>query len=165
MACNPSKALRWIVDILHEHQIPFQIAGGLAARVYGSTRELDDIDIDIPEESFSLIQPAIQSYIIFGPEQFKDENWDIFLMTLDYHGQKIDLGGAYKTKIFNQQAQQWEELFSDLSRARLSSVFGIEVPVISLKELIAYKTKVAREVDIADVQEIMMKIRGYACKR
>lgn len=160
-----SKALHWIVDILRQHQIPFQVAGGLAARVYGSTRELDDIDIDIPEESFAMIQSVVQPYIIFGPEKFNDEHWNIFLMTLDYHGQKIDLGGAYQTKIFNQQTEQWEELISDLSRAKLSKVLGIEVPVISLKELIAYKTKIAREVDIADVQEIMMKIRGYACKR
>lgn len=160
-----SNALRWIVDILHKHQIPFQIAGGLAARVYGSTRELDDIDIDIPEESFSIIQPDVESNIIFGPKQFHDEHWNIFLMTLDYHGQKIDLGGAHKTKIFNQQAQQWEELISDVSLAKLNKIFGIEVPVIPLKELIAYKSKVAREVDMADVQEIMAKIHGYACKR
>ncbi len=75
-----AKALRWIVDILHNQQIAFQISGGLAARVYGSTRELDDIDIDIPEESFAIIQPAIQSHIIFGPEQLKDQSWNIFLI-------------------------------------------------------------------------------------
>ncbi len=160
-----SKALQWIVDILRQHQIPFQIAGGLAAQVYGSTRALDDIDIDIPEECFATIQSAVQEYIIFGPEQFKDENWDIFLMTLDYDGQKIDLGGAYKTRIFNQQTQQWEELTSDLTREKLSTVLGVDVPVISLRELIAYKTKIARKVDIADVQEITVKIRGYACRR
>lgn len=160
-----SKALQWIVDILNEHQIPFQIAGGLAARVYGSTRELDDIDIDIPEESFAEIKSAVQSHIVFGPEQFNDENWKIFLMTLDYHGQKIDLGGAYKTQIFNQQTQEWEALMCNLSRATLSTVLGVEVPVIPLKDLIAYKTKLAREVDMMDVKEIMVKIRGYACKR
>lgn len=160
-----SKALRWIVEILHHHQIPFQIAGGLAARVYGSTRRLDDIDIDIPEESFAIIQPDVEAHIIFGPEQLHNDSWNIFLMTLDYHGQKIDLGGAHKTKIFNKQTEHWEELNSDLSLAKLNSVLGVEVPVISMKELIAYKTKIAREVDIADVQEIMARIRGYACKR
>lgn len=160
-----SKALHWIVGILQVQQIPFQIAGGLAAKVYGSTRELDDIDIDIPEESFALIQPFVQSYVIFGPQQFNDENWQIYLMTLDYDGQKIDLGGAYKTKIFNQQGQHWEDLACDLSRAKPSMIFGMEVPVIPLKELTAYKTKLARKVDMMDVQEIMAKIKGYACKR
>lgn len=162
---DSSKALRWIVDILHKHQIPFQIAGGLAARLYGSSRELDDIDIDIPEDSFAVIHSDIQSHIVFGPSQFQDESWNMFLVTLDYHGQKIDLGGAYKTKIFNKRAEQWEELICDLSRAKLNSVLGVEAPVIPLKELIEYKTKIAREVDMLDVQEIMMKIRGYACKR
>jgi hypothetical protein len=159
------KALTWIAEILRENHIPFQLAGGLAARLYGSTRVLDDIDIDIPEEDFEKLTQLVQPYVIFGPEQFSDEHWEIFLITLDYHGQKIDLGGAYKTKIFNKQTQSWEEMVSDLSKAKLNLVFGIEVPVISLKDLIEYKTKLAREVDMDDVREIMMRIRGYACKK
>lgn len=46
------EALSWITNLLQKYNIPFQIAGGLAAQAYGSNRKLHDIDIDIPEIDF-----------------------------------------------------------------------------------------------------------------
>jgi hypothetical protein len=40
-------ALRWIIGILDRHNIQYQITGGFAAKLYGSSREVNDIDIDI----------------------------------------------------------------------------------------------------------------------
>lgn len=96
-------ALIWITDILKKHEISFQIAGGLAARVYGSTRPLEDIDIDMPEEAFDIIKNDVSDFIIYGPEQFKSDQWDLLLITLNYHSQLIDLGGAYRSRIFNER--------------------------------------------------------------
>jgi len=87
-------ALRWIVDVLHRHQVPFQITGGCAAKTYGSTRELNDIDIDIPRKDFKKILTAVKPYITFGPQRYKDGKWDVYLMTLNYIGQEIDIGSA-----------------------------------------------------------------------
>ncbi len=147
-------AFKWIVNILNEHQIPFQIAGGFAARLYGSTRELADIDIDIPAGRIEDIQEDVKEYIIFGPEMYKDENWDLLLMTLRYEGQDIDISSIDTVKIFNQNTQNWEDGALDFQDTRIHTVFGLDVPVISRENLIKYKSKLLREVDKLDIEEI-----------
>ena len=44
---HTKEAFEWIISILRNHKIPFEIIGGFAARLYGSRRMLADIDIDI----------------------------------------------------------------------------------------------------------------------
>lgn len=110
------EALIGITNILKKHNIPFQIAGGLAAQVYGSTRKLMDIDIDIPEEGFEKIQKEVASFITFGLDRFKSDIWDLQLMALNYCGQEIDLSGAHTTKICNKKAKKWERLITDFSK-------------------------------------------------
>jgi len=151
---NLKTALIWITDILKKHSVPFQITGGLAARAYGATRPIADIDIDIPEDKFDIIKNEVVSFITYGPDQFKSKTWDLLLMTLNYHGQVIDLSGAYRTKIFNGETGLWQLLAEDLSKAHPQNIFGLQLPVIPLDVLITYKKALSREVDIIDIQEI-----------
>ncbi len=151
---NTKEALIWITDILQKQEISFQITGGLAARAYGSERELVDIDIDVPEDSFVKIRDEVSPYIIFGPAQYKSKLWDLFLMTLNYNGQEIDLGGAYKTKIYNMTDKVWIALSVDLSKSNHVSIYGVNLPVISRDELIAYKKILARRVDLLDLESL-----------
>ena len=149
---NTKEALSWITNIIQQHNIPFQIAGGLAMQAYGSTRELHDIDIDIPEEDFKKIKDEISSFIVLGPDYFKDDSWDLFLMTLDYHGQEIDLSGSNGTKIHNKENNTWEHIITDFSKVNDIKVYGINLPIIGCKELMAYKKVLARPVDLLDVE-------------
>ncbi len=149
---NVKEALIWITNIIKKHDIPFQIAGGLAVQAYGSVRKLIDIDIDIPEEAFEKIKNEVSSFIVFGPNQFKDQNWDLFLMTLDYQGQEIDLSGAYNTKIYDKTKQYWVKITTDFSRAQYKNIYGVSLPVIAREELIAYKKILGRPVDLLDVE-------------
>ena len=83
---DTAKAFRWIVGLLRRRRILFQIFGGLAARAYGATRELADIDIAIPNSRFHEILPDIRRYVTDGPRRYRDRHWDLLLMTLRYAG-------------------------------------------------------------------------------
>src|SRR5579872_4658946 len=154
---NVKSALVWITDILKKHHIPFQITGGLAAITYGANRPLEDIDIDIPDNQFDSIIDDVKSYIIFGPERFNSDKWDLMLMTLNYQGQEIDLSGADSTHIFNEKTNEWILLYEDLMTVSQKKIFDLDFPVISLKNLIYYKKILSREVDLIDVHQIENK--------
>lgn len=96
-------ALRWILEILERHEIEYQITGGFAAKLYGSLCELHDIDIDIPNASMQKILPDVAEYITYGPAHFRDAKWDMQLITLNYKGQEIDIGGIDTLRISNKR--------------------------------------------------------------
>jgi hypothetical protein len=148
---NVKAALIWISNILQKNHVQFQIAGGLAVRAYGSNRKLMDIDIDISENDFEQIKHDVQKFITFGPGQFKNENWDLYLITLNYNGQEIDLGGAYQTKIYDKKNKRWVKIITDFSKVNYLDIAGLKLPVINREDLIAYKKILAREVDLQDV--------------
>lgn len=151
---NPKAALIWITDILKKHRVPFQISGCLAAIAYGANRSLADIDIDIPENQFDHIIKDVKSYITFGPARFKNEKWDLMLMTLNYEGQEIDLSGINNTSIFNEKTKAWIKLSDDLTKASQQNIFDMYYPTIPLDDLMNYKKILAREVDLIDIVQI-----------
>lgn len=144
-------AFKWIIEILNRHNIPFQLKGGFASRLYGVDRELADIDISIPENRFDELLPDIKDFIKSGPEQYLDEEWDIKLITLKYKGQYIDLAGAFEKKNFDKTNGVWVSTPSHFETSVFMDVYGINVPVISKEDLVAYKKLILRDVDIIDV--------------
>ncbi len=150
-------AFHWIVDILQKHQIPFQIEGGLAVRAYGSERELADIDIVFPDERFEELLPELKEYITFGPTHHDDGSWSYALMTLLYEGQEIDIVGSSGQKYFDKDEKIWIAHPSDFSDCQYLDIYGLKVPVISKKKLIAYKKKLGRDVDLEDIKFLTEK--------
>src|SRR5438067_2228461 len=128
---NTEAALKWIVATLNKLQIPFQVTGGFAASAYGSKRSFSDIDIKIHDKDINRLSEEVKEYIVFGPEQYKDENWDLFLMTLQYQGQEIDIFGS-TANIFNQTTEQWEVIKTDLDNSIVKEIYSMQVPVICL---------------------------------
>ena len=145
-------ALKWIIGILNSHSIPYQISGGFAAKLYGSKRKLNDIDIDIPEKSFETILDEVRDYIVDGPRQYVDGKWDLYLMTLDYKGQEIDISGAYEAKISNKERTTWISLPINLSNVVKIDVSGIEVAVMPPEQMIAYKSELDGEHQLEDIE-------------
>lgn len=150
---NIEKAFLWIIGVLERRSVPYKISGGLAARAYGVNRELADIDIEINVRDILLIYNEVRPYITYGPDRFKDDNWDLDLMTLQYEGQEIDISNI-EAKIFNKEKGNWENTFSNLENYELIEIYGKKVPVEKLDNLISYKSKLLREVDIEDVKQL-----------
>ncbi len=148
---DTKRALEWIVGILKNHQVPFQISGGCAAKIYGSPRKLNDVDIDIPENSFEKILADVKPYIVFGPSQYKDKKWDLYLMTINYLGQEIDIGGQ-NAKISTKDQGRWIDFHADFSKAVKKEFLGLEIPVIPKDDLIAYKQLLVGDSSIGDCQ-------------
>lgn len=154
---NTKKAFKWIVKILQKHKITFEVRGGFAARAYGSGRELADIDIQVKNIKTETFVSKVKNFIIWGPKRYKDNNWDLFLLTLKYKGQVIDISGLGSTKIFNKAEKKWEPLAFDPFFSIQKEIYGIKVPIISLRRLINYKKKLSRRVDIQDVKNLSHK--------
>ncbi len=151
---NTEKALKWIVGILNKHKVPYQVVGGLAARLYGSKRPLADIDIYIPSQYFKTILPDVRPYITFGPKLYKGESWELVFMALEYAGQQIELSDADNTKIFNKHTSKWEKEKIGFHESEIKDIHGITLNVIPKDRLIAYKRKLLREVDMEDIDQI-----------
>lgn len=148
---NAPAALAWIAGILNSRNIPFQVTGGLAALVYGSTRPLADIDIDVPDGYLPLLAELLAGHVVSGPARYRDGEWDIMLLTVNYAGCEIDLGGVPGAKVFDRSARSWVPLATDMASAVRLKVFGLEVPVIARDALIAYKRRLDRDVDRMDI--------------
>ena len=155
---NPiEKALHWIVLLLQRNRVPFHITRGLAAHLYGAKRPVNDIDIGIPNSAFCQLLPEVCDYIVFGPDRYQDSTWDIHLMTLNYHGQEIDLTGTQDGLIFSKESGQWEKLTMNLGDVRMVEAFGLILPVQNARDLIRYKRKIAYDEakHLSDVEEIV----------
>ncbi|MFA6586231.1 MAG: phosphotransferase [Candidatus Paceibacterota bacterium] len=145
-------ALKWIIGILNKHKIEYQISGGLAGRMFGSNRELHDIDIDISERYFSIILPEIKEYIIYGPDRYKDAKWDVELITLNYFGQEIDISGVDTILISNKERSKWIHYPSHLDKTLNMKIDGLEVEIINLKDFIEYKKELDGEHQLEDIK-------------
>ena len=152
-------ALKWIVNILREFKIPFEIDGGLAAEAYGSNRELADIDINVAQEDFDKIVPQVKEYLKFGPDWYKDEHWRLYMMTIKYAGQNIDISALGKIHFYDKEGEQWKDFPSDMSGTRIMNWLGMDLPFVNEIKLMIYKQKLGRGVDRKDVHAMTNQLK------
>ena len=124
MKRQTKSAFLWIIKVLEKHKIPYRVSGGFAAKVYGTERELVDIDIDIHDKDVDKILPFVKKYIIAGPKRYKDRQWNLYSMSLRYKGQEIDLCGTDSVKIFDKRKKKWVKLKTNFSKTTKKKIFG-----------------------------------------
>ncbi len=104
---NSKKALKWIISLFEKNKIQYQIAGGLAAKAYGATRELADIDFYVSGMDFHKACQLSKDFLTWGPEVWKSKEWDCEFVKIMYQGQKIEIGNSDKTKRYDNQERKW----------------------------------------------------------
>jgi hypothetical protein len=67
------EALGWIVEVLRRADVPFQVVGGLAARAFGATRPLADLDFYVPTSRLDEIADLAAAQISRPPLSYRDE--------------------------------------------------------------------------------------------
>lgn len=150
-------ALRWIVGLLREHKVPFQISGGFGAHLYGATRTINDIDFDVPDGFVVEVAKLAQPYLVYGPVRHRDSTWEILVATLEYRGQEIDIAGGSSALIRNKFSGVMEPLPFRLESVEWREFQGLSLPVQARSDLIDYKSKIKydEEKHLHDVQAML----------
>lgn len=124
--------------------MPYHIVwgGGAATHLYGSGRPVNDIDISIAgEEHFSVILPLVKEYIVTSPTHYQDEKWDCVTLSLNYHGQDIDLTDSETLRMRSGDNTQWIQnkyiyrKYPDV----IKEVDGVNVSLMDPRVLFEYK--------------------------
>lgn len=144
-------AAQWIVGLLRDRKIPYLICGGLAAKGYGSERELNDIDLFVPGEHFSSVVEAGQEYISKAATHYREEGWDLTYVQFSYEGVKVEVGNADGPQIYDAGRETWIPLNIDFSRYKTVNLLGLELPLMLEEDLVRYKSALSRPVDIEDI--------------
>ena len=146
-------ALTYITHLLRANDIPFQVVGGLAARAYGASRPIAEIDLYVPGDQLERISALASECVVRAPSHHRDSHWDMAFMALDYGGQRIELGAA-EGRYYDHAAGCWRSAAVDFGRSELRELFGVVFPTMPLVQLMEYKRQLGREVDLQDVQEL-----------
>ena len=149
------EALKWIVDILDRNNVPYKIGGGFAACVYGSPRKVNDIDISLSGEYFPVIVPEVSGYITAGPKHYLNEKWDCSTLSLNYHGQDIDMTDVDTLKMTNVGKTEWIDVKNiRLFDAIKTDINGITISIMDPRDLIAYKKELGGEHQLIDIEAV-----------
>jgi hypothetical protein len=146
-------ALLWIQSILERADVPYQIVGGLAAYIYGAQRPIADIDLYIPKEDVAKLEQELAPYISKPLTHYLEGEWDLEYLQLIYQDQKIEIGLVPGVKIRNKDGD-WVNQNIDFTTSVISEFEGVRVPLMPKTQLIQYKTLLARDVDLFDIQAI-----------
>jgi hypothetical protein len=154
MARKTKEAFLWIIRILNKEKVPYHITGGFAARIYGSKRPLADIDIEIHDKDFKKIMPYVEEYVLKGPLNYKDSQFNIYALFLMYKGQRIDICGSDTQKLYDKKRKKWIKQRINFNDSLNKRIYGLSTKVVPLKDLISYKKIIQRRVDLFDIRQL-----------
>ncbi len=142
-----NKDYKEMLQCLLEENVRFLLVGAYAVAVHGFPRATKDIDFFVwatPENAANLMRALTK----FGTPLH-----DISEADLSSEGVVFQIGNSPRRIdiITNISGVKFEQAYANKT---IISIEGIEVPVISLEDLIANKRASARTQDLADVEKL-----------
>lgn len=150
---NQFRVLIFLVSTLEQNQIQYQVTGGLAGNVYGSTWPLHDIDLEVLQKDFDRVAILFNNFKVFGPSRFVDEEFDLMLLRLVLDGVEVDINQVEDAFGFTPVGIRFS-FDTNLDRARHIDFFGLSLYVQPLEDLIAYKSLLGRTADLKDLMSL-----------
>ncbi len=148
-------ALECIVGALNRHRVPYQVVGGLAAPAHGAWRPVADVDLYVPFDRAAAALDEIRPQVYWGPERYADDRWDLTFLKGVFGGQKVELDdSSTRPRYFDAEAGRWEDQRVFYGSSVTLRVFGVEAEVMPKDELVLYKRRLGREVDIIDLEQL-----------
>jgi len=152
-AATAAEALAWITDLLRRAGVRFQLVGGGAARAWGATRALVDLDFYVDADLRELAA-ELDPWLVRRPGRHVDEHWDLTYLQLYYRAQPIELAEAAGATYREPATDRWHDQVVDFGASVEREVLGVTVPVMPRRQLLEYKRRLGRPVDEQDVREI-----------
>lgn len=149
-----AEALRWIGEVFVRTGAQYQVVGGLAARAYGATRPLVDLDFYVSARDLPRVLESVGDSCVWGPEHLTDENWDLTFAKLEKHGVQIELADAEGARFYSSSAGRWLDQDIVFHDSRKRVILGVEIEVMPKDQLVEYKRALDRPVDRLDLSEI-----------
>lgn len=142
------RVLREIVGVLEARGIAYQATGGLAGNVHGSRWPLHDLDFDVANDDLPRVEALFADFVTRPTGRYVDDEFDLRLLRLNVRGVEVDVSGA------SGGLARGRPIVADLARAETRDFLGLRLRVQPLADLVAYKTLLGREADLADLRSL-----------
>ncbi len=142
-----------IIENFESRGIPYQVTGGIAGNVHGSTWPPHDIDLEIGAADFETVAKLFDTEMIQPPHHFLGEEFDLWLMTLSIDGIDVDINSAEECYLITKDGRR-VLCAIDLGKSERLQFLGLELMVQPLEDLIAYKQLIGRTKDVADLSAL-----------
>ena len=134
--------------------MPYLITGGLAARAYGSTRPLADIDIYVPDDRLAEMEPDLSGHILKPLHNRRSAFWNVTYIVVEYLGQQIELISSRDIHFLDTKEIVWIKQKVNFSRFESIMILGRKAGIMDRRDLLDYKSSLSRLVDLEDIQSL-----------
>jgi uncharacterized membrane protein YhaH (DUF805 family) len=144
-------ALAWLSGLLADRGVRFAAVGGLAARAWGASRPLVDLDFFVSGEDLDRVEPDISPFVVRPLSTHRDEHRELSCLRLEYGGIPIELAVSEGARYREAATGEWHVAEIAFARCPRRQVLGIPLPVLAREDLLRLKRRLDRAIDRADV--------------